>query len=216
MLAKVRAKRPLENRDLVNIVNNFSCRLGLEKVTVYISYDYPSNVYFMQPLIGGPSLVVGYGITTKLSRKELDALLFSALVRIKQGDARFRTICSLILGVFYFPFYALLLTPLGKVHILGSLVSYLIFPVRILRSLLLSSRRDLGGYDQEVYKLLEDPSNLTSAFFKVSQLNFEKTDSLADIFMEDIALGENKKEDILSSILRSGNNVNKRYLNIER
>ena len=186
---------PLGHGHWKNIARNYACRLELTKVEVYISQHFPNNVYVVHDWQGG-AIVIGRRILDTFTPAEIKALIFAAMLALKD-HALLRTFIALGLMLVYNVLAVLghwmpaRLRPLAKVYFNAML--YLRDKVQKygpLKSALTYWRH----YDN-------DFGPLQAALMKIQGISSNSRDLCRTALLEGLALTQSEKQDILLGLL---------------
>jgi hypothetical protein len=205
--------------NILQIVDNYSCVLGLKNVEVYYSRFFPNNIFFAQSLISNPCIIVGNDLQERLLKGELEILIFSALHRIQMGDAKFRTSLTTIMA--FLNIFSVILSK-NRIFQSSSLKSYILFlsqPFKIISAFLFSNRRDILEFDRSTVKITNRQKELSSALFKLSSVPFCQQgleNSFSKDVLENLAILENKQNDLIHGLSNIGVDTQERCLALSK
>lgn len=194
------AKTTIRDEFVISMVNNYSCRLGVGNIGIYSSIKFPNNIYFVETVFSRPSLMIGDNVTKYLTKEEVRALIFSSLLRIKKGDALYRTVTSLFLVPFLAPVFFSYMLKKIRIKISTSYIGFLTLPMKMINNKLLKNPREIMNFDKEVTSQLNESSNLASAIFKISAVNLAHEGVFSASIVESLSIADNKSIGIISNI----------------
>ena len=176
--------------------------------------------------MGQPSLLFTGNIEEILSARELNVLLYSALLKIRQGEAKVATAVSLLLGIFYLPVSIfqkfvefchrnlhtrIFAYPLKALDLLLGSLQYFYYPLEMVKVTLFKSRKNVINFDRLVSQNLSNKKDLASALFKLNEQEQGNADILSELF-ENFSVAQNKRTGALPLLLDLGISPQERYL----
>lgn len=180
-----------------NFIKNITFRLGIKNY--YVLTASGKNIYTIDSFIGRPRIIIGEDLFETFSQEECEALIFASFLQIKNKDARFRTYSSFLINIFFLPFL--------KIPFQNLKISFVSFRY-LLRSYFYKNYKEIKLFDKGlgIYRV-----PFASALFKLNMQN--RGDSF---FLEDCAICENKKEEIIQYFFDVGYEFNTRYKDLLR
>lgn len=189
---------PLDSKsELTSIIKNFSCHLKIDKISLFHSVKYGNNIYLFDSYWGPPSLIIGDEVMKGLSKSELKAILYEALITVRKGEGKLRNLINVALAPFYLP---LLLIPhkneSERRKFWRCLVNFYFFPIASLKSYLFKIKRN--SWHQRAHR----QKDLLSALFKIGQLNASGRGGLIGTIMNDLAITENETSELMFQLIK--------------
>jgi hypothetical protein len=211
VLIFAKARYVTDDEALVNQVKNFCAHLNMQEVKVYWSNVYINNLYFTNSYLGEPALVIGKNVYRNFSRNELNSLIHASLLRIKSGEAKHRTMTTLIFFTLYSPVYALakILPEKWKKG-----MQFFFYPAFVLKSMMYEKERELFEFDQEVGKMSGLKKEYISALFKLAHLDSVSELSIGALMLGELSHARNSSQDPLSDLLINNVDVKLRIKNL--
>jgi len=198
VLIFARARYVTDDESLVNQVKNFCCHLSMPEVKVYWSNIFINNLYYTDSRLGDPALIIGKNLYRTFSRNELNSLIYASLLRIKTGEARNRTMTTLIFFILYSPTYLihrLLPSRLAK----G--VRFFLYPAFVLKSRMYENEKELQFFDQRVGQMSGLKKDYIAALFKTASLPAINELSIGSMILGDLSLAKNQTSDPLADLM---------------
>lgn len=165
----------------------------------------PNNLFFLDSFIFGPSLIFGKNIEKNLSSKEMNILIFSSLLKIKEGKAKYRTMNSLLLAIWSSPAFLFSGTKNKVLFLIRGILYFIISPVLLLRMWLFKKKKNIINFDQKIILHTEDKRDFASAIYKISQKEFEaggKYFYFGGSVMENLSIAYNQRKNFLEDLLK--------------
>jgi hypothetical protein len=194
-----KARYVTDDELLINQVKNFCCHLNINEVKIYWSNSFVNNVYYTDSLFGKPALVIGKHIYKKFTRNELNSLLYASLLRIKSGEAKNRTMISLLFLVLYSPIY--ILRSFFKSYRVRRGFEIFFYPAFSLKAMMYENEKDVLSFDAEVGKMLGLRKDYVASLFKVSHLPSFYENSVGALVMTELSHVKNSSQDVINNIL---------------
>jgi hypothetical protein len=208
VLVFAKARYVSDDESLINQVKNFSCHLNINEVKIYWSSAFVNNVYYADSYFGKPVLVIGKNIYKQFSRNELNSLIYASLLKIKSGEAKNRTMVSLIFTILYSPVYVV--RALFKSYRLRRNLEIFFYPAFSLKTLMYENEKDVINFDQEVGKMQGLKKDYMSALFKVAHLPSFKERTVGALVLAELVHTKNTTEDVLGNLLFKSVNIKTR------
>ena len=124
----------LDGRNVLsqNRADNLCCFLGLPRVEIYRAEGIPAGLYALRSFRRKAFLIIGGDIFSRLSQKEIDALIYLSILRIKHLNLMFITICNFFFVLIGLP--ALLLQRFACAKYVVATVIFFLLPLRNLKA----------------------------------------------------------------------------------
>lgn len=194
-----KARYVTDDEALINQVKNFCCHLHISEVKIYWSNAFVNNVYYTDSYFGKPALVIGKNIYNQFSRNELNSLLYASLLKIKSGEARNRTMVSLIFTFLYSPVY--LMRGIFKSFRMRKNLEVFFYPAFGLKTLMYENEKNVILFDAEVAKLQGLKKDYMAALFKVNHLPSFNERTVGALVLAELSHSKNTTEDVLGDLL---------------
>ena len=199
VLVFARARYVSDDESLINQVKNFSCHLNIKEVKVYWSNTFVNNVYFTYSLFGKPALIIGKNIYKQFTRNELNSLIYASLLKIKSGEAKNRTMVSLLFIILYSPIY--IIRALLKSHRLHRNLDVFFYPAFSLKTLMYENEKYVVKFDAEVGKFQGLKKDYIGAIFKVAHMPSFNEKTVGALVLAELSHSKNMTEDFLGNVL---------------
>lgn len=133
--------------DVMFIIQNQSCKLGLSNIRVYKSFKVPAGVYCLHPIFNRPCLILSNDFFEIDSSQMREIYLVEALEFIKSGRGRFSSLVSYVAFLIFFPAHLFNRLSLKSCSIL---FLYALLPLYFLKDYVVESnyRSILRGKDE--------------------------------------------------------------------
>lgn len=197
-----------DDESLINQVKNFSCHLNISEVKIYWSNAFVNNVYYTDSYFGKPALVIGKNVYNQFSRNELNSLIYASLLKIKSGEARNRTMVSLLFTILYSPVY--ILRALFKSYRLRRNLEIFFYPAFSLKTLMYENEKNVINFDYEVGKMQGLKKDYMAALFKVAHMPSFNERTVGALVLAELAHTKNTTEDVLGNLLFKSVDINTR------
>lgn len=207
VLVFAKARYITDDERLINQVKNFCCHLSMPEVKVYWSNVHVNNLYFTDSHLGDPALIIGKNIYKNYSRNELNSLIYASLLRIKSGEAKNRTMTTLIFFILYSPVYFIQRILPAR---LKNGVRFFYYPAFVLKSRMYENEKELAAFDNLVGKMSGLKKDYVSALFKTSRLDAINELSIGSLILGDLSHTKNLTFDPLSDLMISNIDVKER------
>lgn len=194
-----RARYVSDDESLINQVKNFCCHLNISEVKIYWSSSFVNNVYYTDGYFGKPALMIGKNIYSQFSRNELNSLIYASLLKIKSGEAKNRTMVSLVFMILYSPVY--ILRSFFKSPRIRKQLEVFFYPAFSIKSLMYENEKNVMNFDAEVGKMLGLKKDYIAALFKVSHLPALSERTMAALVLAELSHTKNQTDDVLGSLL---------------
>lgn len=208
VLVFAKARYVGDDESLINQVKNFSCHLNISEVKIYWSNAFVNNVYYTDSYFGKPALVIGKNVYNQFSRNELNSLIYASLLKIKSGEARNRTMVSLLFTVLYSPVY--ILRALFKSYRLRRNLEIFFYPAFSLKTLMYENEKNVMNFDNEVGKMQGLKKDYMAALFKVAHMPSFNERTVGALVLAELAHTKNTTEDVLGNLLFKSVDINTR------
>lgn len=199
VLISSKARYATDDEALINQVKNFCCHLYICEVKVYWSNTFVNNVYYTDSYFGKPALIIGKNIYNQFSRNELNSLIYASLLKIKSGEAKNKTMVSLIFTVLYSPVY--ILRSLMKSYRWRKMLEVFFYPAFSIKSLMYENEKNVIMFDAEVGKMQGLKKDYMAALFKTNLLPSFNERTVGALVLAELSHSKNATEDILGDIL---------------
>lgn len=203
-----RARYVTDDEDLINQIRNFCAHLGIKHVAVYWSNTFTNNVYFTDSYFGTPALIIGRGVYNEFSKNELKSLIYASLLKIRDKEARNRTMVALLFLVTFAPLY--FIRALIKNKALKSALSVFFYPTLAIKNRMYEKESEVIKFDQKVGNMEGLKKDYTSALFKLSFLDAQNDKLVGYLVISDLVHVKNRTDDALENILLIPVDIKKR------
>ena len=184
---------------LINQVKNFCTHVGVKEAKVYWSNIFVNNVYYAHSQWGIPTLIIGKNAYQALTRNELNSLIYASLLKVKNNEAKHRTIATLIFFMLYSPIFAL--KSLFSGELATRVLDTFLYPAYFLKSMIYEKPAVVFKFDQDVGAHSGLRKDYLSALFKIHQLPSVRELTVGGLLMNDLIHVKNQTEDVLGGIL---------------
>lgn len=208
VLVFAKARYVSDDESLINQVKNFSCHLNISEVKIYWSNAFVNNVYYTDSYFGKPALVIGKNVYKQFSRNELNSLIYASLLKIKSGEAKNRTMVSLLFTILYSPVY--IIRALFKSYRLRRNLEIFFYPAFSLKTLMYENEKNVINFDQEVGKMQGLKKDYMAALFKVAHMPSFNERTVGALVLAELAHTKNTTEDVLGNLLFKTVSINTR------
>lgn len=199
VLVFAKARYVSDDESLINQVKNFSCHLNISEVKIYWSNSFVNNVYYTDSYFGKPALVIGKNIYKQFTRNELNSLIYASLLKIKSGEAKNKTMVSLLFIILYSPVY--IVRFLFRSYRLHRNLEIFFYPAFSLKTLMYENEKNVMGFDAEVGKMEGLKKDYMSALFKVTHMPSFNERTVGALVLAELVHSKNMTEDVLGNIL---------------
>lgn len=199
VLVLARARYVTDDESLINQVKNFSCHLNISEVKIYWSNNFVNNVYYTDAYLGKPALVIGKNIYRQFTRNELNSIIYASLLKIKSGEAKNRTMVSLVFLILYSPVY--LMRSLFNTSKMRRNLEIFFYPAFALKNLMYENEKTVIAFDQEVGKMKGLKKDYMAAIFKIGHLPSFSEKTSGALVLAELSLAKNVTEDVVSNLL---------------
>ena len=199
VLVFAKARYVSDDEFLINQVKNLSCHLNINEVKIYWSNSFVNNVYFTDSHFGKPALIIGKNIYKQFTRNELNSLIYASLLKIKSGEAKNRTMVSLLFTILYSPVY--IMRALLKSYRLHRNLDIFFYPAFSLKTLMYENEKYVMNFDAEVGKMLGLRKDYIGALFKVAHMPSFNERTVGALVLAELSHTKNTTEDFLGNIL---------------
>lgn len=208
ILVFAKARYVGDDESLINQVKNFSCHLNISEVKIYWSNAFVNNVYYTDSYFGKPALVIGKNVYNQFSRNELNSLIYASLLKIRSGEARNRTMVSLLFTILYSPVY--ILRALFKSYRLRRNLEIFFYPAFSLKTLMYENEKNVMNFDNEVGKMQGLKKDYMAALFKVAHMPSFNERTVGALVLAELSHTKNTTEDVLGNLLFKSVDINTR------
>jgi hypothetical protein len=208
VLVFAKARYVTDDELLINQVKNFCCHLTIKEVKIYWSNTFINNVYYTDSYFGKPALIIGKNIYSQFTRNELNSLIYASLLRVKSGEARNRTLISLLFLVLYSPVY--IMRSFFNSYRVRRSFEIFFYPAFSLKSMMYENEKDVLIFDAEVGKMLGLRKDYVAALFKISHLSSFYENSVGALVMTELSHAKNSSQDVINNILFKKVDIKKR------
>jgi hypothetical protein len=204
-----RARYVTDDESLINQVKNFCCHLHIHEVKIYWSNTFVNNVYYTDSYFGKPALVIGKNIYNQFSRNELNSLIYASLLKIRSGEAKNRTLVSLIFTVLYSPVYVLRAL-FRSYPLMRRYLEVFFYPAFSLKTLMYENEKNVLSFDEEVGKMQGLKKDYMAALFKVNHMPSFNERTVGALVLAELSHAKNSTEDVLGDVLFRTVDINTR------
>jgi hypothetical protein len=204
ILALISAKK-LDDFSRSDIVRNYCYQLGMAPVKTYQTPLLPNNLFYLESFLFGSCLIFGKNIEKDLQPKEMNILIFSSLLKIKEGKVKYLTMNSLLLAICSCPAFLFSNTKNNILFLIRGVFYFIISPVLLLRMWLFKKKKNIINFDQKIILHTEDKKDFASALYKISQKEFEaggKFFYFSGSVMENLSIAYNQRKNLLEDLLK--------------
>lgn len=199
VLVFARARYVTDDEILINQVKNFCVHLNIHEVKVYWSSSFVNNVYYADSYFGKPALIIGKHIYQKFTRNELNSLIYASLLKIKSGEAKNRTLVSLIFLVLYSPVYVI--RSFFNSYKARKNMEIFFYPAFSLKTLMYENETNVINFDSEVGKMVGLKKDYMAALFKISHMPGFNERTVGALVLAELTHTKNETDDVLGSLL---------------
>lgn len=193
-------------------IKNIALKVGVEKVELFESERFSRNIYCFMGLRRHAFLVVGKELAQFITEPEIDALIYCAMARVKNGEARFQTLALALSTLFYLPFLLAPTPSKGKMaRVIRSLLLYYHAPFEMLRLWLMRNDKHLLQIDQEIAERFSIQEEMASAFFKMGHVPSAEQKNLSEKVIDSFAVADTLCTELFPQILNFGIKMEDRY-----
>lgn len=208
VLVFAKARYVTDDEVLINQVKNFCCHLNIKEVKIYWSNSFVNNVYYSDSYFGKPALIIGKNIYTQFNRNELNSLIYASLMRVRSGEAKNRTLITLLFVVIYSPVF-IVRSLFSSIRIRRSFEIFF-YPAFSLKSMMYENEKEVLSFDAEVGKMKGLRKDYVAAIFKISQLPSFYENSVGALVMTELSHAKNSSQDVINNILFKRVEIKKR------
>jgi hypothetical protein len=194
-----KARYVSDDEALINQVKNFCTHLRIVEVKIYWSNTYVNNIYYSDSFFGKPVLIIGKNINDVFSKNELNSLIYASLLKIKNNEARCRTMISLYFLILNSPIFILI--SIFKNTLLKDKIEFFLYPSILVKSYFNENKNRVASFDAEVGRLSGLRKDYVSALFKLSCLPSYSEKSAGEFLITDLTHARNNSNDALLAIL---------------
>lgn len=199
VLVFAKARYVTEDETLINQAKNFCVHLNVPEVKIYWSNAFVNNVYYTDSYFGKPALVIGKHIYQQFTRNELNSLIYASLLKIKSGEAKNRTMVSLIFFILYSPAY--IIRSFFNSYKARKNLEIFFYPAFSIKTLMYENEKNVISFDSEVGKMTGLKQDYIAALFKLSQLPSFNERTSGALVVAELAHAKNETDDVLGSLL---------------
>jgi hypothetical protein len=199
ILVFAKARYVTDDELLINQVKNFCTHVGVKEAKVYWSNVYTNNFYYAHSHWGVPTLIIGKNVYKSLTRTELNSLIYASLLKIKNNEAKHRTIATLMFFMLYSPLFAL--KSLFQGELASRVLNTFLYPAYFLKSMIYERADVVMKFDQLVGSHQGLRKDYLSALFKIHQLPSIRELSVGGLLINDLIHVKNQTDDVFGGIL---------------
>jgi hypothetical protein len=208
ILVFAKARYVTDDELLINQVKNFCWHLTIREVKIYWSNTFVNNVYYTDSYFGKPALIIGKNIYSQFTRNELNSLIYASLLRVRSGEAKNRTLISLLFLVLYSQVY--LVRSFFNSYRIRRSFEIFFYPAFSLKSMMYEKEKEVLGFDAEVGKMQGLRKDYIAALFKISHLSSFYENSIGALVMTELSHAKNSSQDVINNILFKKVDIKKR------
>lgn len=199
VLVSSRARYVNDDEALINQLKNFCTHLEIPSVKIYWSASFANNIYYGDSPWGVPVLIIGKNIYQTFSRNELNSLIYASLLKIKTGEAKNRTLVSLLFFTLYSPAY--IIRKFFKSKKMQAWSALFFYPAFALKKMMYENESFILEFDHLVGKMHGLKKDYLAALFKVSHLNALGEKTTGALLLAELSHAPNASDDIVASLL---------------
>lgn len=199
MLVFAKARYVTDDEMLINQVKNFCVHLNIHEVKIYWSNTFVNNVYYSDSYFGKPALIIGKHIYQQFTRNELNGLIYASLLKIKSGEAKNRTMVSLIFFVLYSPAYVIRF--FFNSYRARKNLEIFFYPAFSIKTMMYENEKNVISFDSEVGKMTGLKKDYMAALFKISHLPSYNERTIGALIVAELSHAKNETGDVLGSLL---------------
>ncbi|MBC7711976.1 MAG: hypothetical protein H7177_01460 [Rhizobacter sp.] len=199
VLVFAKARYVTDDETLINQVKNFCVHLNVHEVKIYWSNAFVNNVYYSDSYFGKPALIIGKNIYNQFSRNELNSLIYASILKIKSGEAKNRTMVSLIFFVLYSPVY--IIRSFFNSYKARKNLEIFFYPAFSIKTMMYENEKSVINFDSEVGKMIGLKKDYMAALFKITHLPSFNERTIGALVVAELSHAKNETEDVLASLL---------------
>ena len=176
-----------------NEVDNAACLMGLVGVEVYRAKNLPSDIYVLKGPGNVSCIILGGGNELeRLSEKEIHALIYFSILKIKRLNLRFIQICNFLFFMINLP--VMLAKNFKLLKSVGLIMDFFLLPLRTFKQFAFKEDRQCL---QDFIKRLEMDERVNvvqTALFKLEHLSCKYSGERNEILLAGLAMVQKKHE----------------------
>ena len=170
-------------------VENMAYLMGLIRVEIYRAKNLPMDIYVLKGVRNSSCVVLGGDVFEHLSQKEINALIYFSILKIKRLNLKF------IQGCNFFFFIISLPTMVAKnfklLKFIGVIMDFFLLPLKTFKKFVFKEDR---RYLEELIEKLEvegRESVIQATLFKLKHISSRHTEDVYKLLLADLAMVEN-------------------------
>jgi len=201
LLFFLRAELLGEDHYVNDILDRYSFLFRQKEKKVYLIEGH-NNCYILKSFFSDLVLILDKKILDSLSREEIEAVLFLTCIKSRGSRVSLNFSFQALKSLNYLP---LLFLRKGSslFKVINVILAFMLYPLKIVDILVFRRSSKILEDDLEVHNRSYLGGALSSAIFKISQLNLSKKDKRVDILermIEGLAILEDSRYDALRSV----------------
>ena len=171
-------------------VENVACLMDLGAIDIYRAETLPSDIFVLKGMGNTSCIIIGGDAFAHLSEKEINALVYFSILKIKKLNLRFVQMCNFFFFMVSFP--TIMMKKFKPLKFVGLIIDFFLLPLWAFKKF---AFKENNNYLEELMKKLEmdDLANtIQAAFFKLRCLSFDHSGDVSEILLSDLASVERK------------------------
>ena len=187
--ARKLSQTQIEGHELYkNEVENVACLMGLVGVEVYRAKNLPLDIYVLKGSGNGSRVILGGGRNDfgHLSQKEINALIYFSILKIKKLNLRFIQVCNFFFFIINLP--TIFVKKFTLLKFIGLIMDFFLLPLKTFKEV--AFKEDIQHLEKFVKKLeIDDRGSLIQAtLFKLKYLSFKYSGGAERLLLTDLAM----------------------------
>ena len=187
--ARKLSQTQIEGHELYkNEVENVACLMGLVGVEVYRAKNLPLNIYVLKGSGNSSCLILGGTGEDfeQLSQKEINALIYFSILKIKKLNLRFIQVCNFFFFIINLPI--MFVKNFKILKFMGLSMDFFLLPLKTFKQF--AFREDMQHLEGFIKKLeMGDRGNYVQAtLFKLKHLSSNRSEGMERLLLVDLAM----------------------------
>ena len=195
ILAMIKAHKlsrmPVEDHESYRSeVENIACLMGLIRVEIYRAKGLPLDIYVLKGIGNSSCIILGGDTFGDLSQKEINALIYFSILKIKKLNLRFIQGCNFLFFIINLPIIFIKKFKLFK--FIGLIMNFFLLPLRAFKGFVF--KEDERLLEEVINKLqMRDKSNaIKTTRFKLRYSASRYSGDISRLLLADLAMVERK------------------------